>query len=351
MFAAMNVNATNGTACDAFDSDQQKALAGLRGAVGGVCLIVVAIALILFIVGIDRQPCKDFRRRILLFLTASALLYLVVFTMQISAIGKGSIVDDNNIRLCKAIGFLTQYFGWQQLLLVSSITVYMHFYYVQHKDIFGPIPHTDPEVVPIKAKVGEAMLFLTLVLVPVGPAGLGFINDGYGESRGWCWFQSRDDSDCKALLGGILRQIFLWYIWCVVCGIVTLVILFKIIYTMQSHAEHHSGGTTDSIANNFRKREGEGVILLIFLGIFHIVNFIELVGAIISYAVADNLFALWAIYAVLSPLTAAAIPTAFWMVICCCYHEDIKSPCCSNDLDANNLDAGDLQFTQEDTPP
>ena len=199
-------------------------------------------------------------------------------------------------------------------------------FYVHHNDIFD----LGEEVLSkSKARAGEVILYLVLLFVPIIPAALGFIKDGYGETTGWCWFKVRG-SDCQPLVSGILRKLFLWYIWCVICGVVTLGFLCKIICTIRSDANQLSG-TTESLANVFRKREAEGVLLLMYLGVFHAVNFTELAGAIVSYAVSDqnNLFPLWVIYAMLSPFIAAAIPTVYLVIMRCYHREEIRSPRCN----------------------
>ena len=333
----------NVTHCDAFNISERNILSGTRGGTGVLCLIVTGGALILFIY---IQSWKTFRHRILLFLTVSTVIYLFFFILQVSAIWRETIGADIHAKLCKTIGFFIQYFGWQQLLLVSSITVYLYFYHVRHNDIFGP--RRQGEGVP-KAKLGEAFLYAILLLVPLIPAGLVFINDGYGETRGWCWIRSRD-SDCKPFAEGILRQIFLWYMWCLICGVMTLAFLIKIICVMHSNAIQHSGsGNVDRIAlskEEHDQRKAEDMLLLVFLGIFHVVNLFELVACVISYAVSDNLFALWEIYAILSPVSAALVPNCFMMMLVCSkfYREDIRSAkelwrnCCKHhDPDAEML--------------
>ena len=328
----------NVTHCDAFNVSQRNILSGTRGVTGIFCLIATVIILVLFIY---IQAWKNFRCRILLFLTASTVVDLFFFILQALAIWKETVGKGLHAELCKTIGFFILYFGWQQLLLVSSITVYLYFYYVRHNDIFGP--RRQGEEVPKQAKLGEALLYATLLLVPLIPAGLVFINDGYGETRGWCWIRSRD-SDCKPFVEGVLQQIFLWYMWCVICGVVTLAFLIKIICAMRSNAIQHSG-KADRIAEEYNRRKAELVLLLVYLGMFHVVNFIELVACIISYTVPDNLFALWEIYAVLSPVSTTAIPLGFSMVVCCCHRDEIRSAksawssclCGEKDLDADSL--------------
>ena len=309
----------NGTANCTFTKTELTWLSGTRGVAGTVCLTLTLLVLILFAC---IKPAKNFRLRILLFLTVSTFFYLLFITMQATMFWE-DVISDYTI-LCEVIAFFILYFGWQELLLVSSITVYLYFYFVRFNDIFGA--RRQGEAVPKMARVGEVVLFLILLLVPIIPAGLGFIQDGYGETRGWCWIKSLN-SDCMPFLEGILRQVFLWYLWCVLCGIVTLVFLFKIVYTMRSNAKQHSG-KADRLAKEFRKKEGEAVLLLIYLGIFHVLNFVELVGSTISYTVSDSLFPLWVIYAVLSPVSAAAIPTAFLVVMWCCYRDTIHTACC-----------------------
>ena len=323
--AAVVNDAVNNITSRPFTETEVKWLSGVRGVAGSVCLVL--ILLILLFICIQPAYTKNFRLRILLFLIVSTFFHLIFFTMQSSVIWKNQI--SSYTILCEVIAFFILYFGWQELLLVSSITVYLYFYFVRLNDIFGA--RRRGEAVPKMARVGEVALFLILLLVPIIPAGLGFIMDGYGETGGWCWIRSRGSgSDC-VLLGGILRQVFLWYFWCVLCGIVTLAFLFKIVYTMRSNAKQHSGNA-DRLAKEFRRREREGLLLLIYLGIFHAVNFLKLVTI-------SDLFPLWLIYAVLSPVSATIIPIAFLVAVCCFYNKKNHSTCCRcNCKDFHNRD-------------
>ena len=326
MAAVMN-DTVNQSYCDAFDVNQRKVMSVTRGGAGILCLIPTVIALALFIY---IQAWKNFRRRILLFLTASTILYLIFFILQTTAVWKEDI-GEPYARLCTAIGFSIQYFGWQQLLLVSSIAVYFYFYRVRLKDIFGP--RRRGEQVPVQVKLREAGLFVTLLLVPFVPAGLGLIKDGYGETRGWCWIRSLN-SDCEPSVEGILRQIFLWYMWCVFCGALTLVFLIKVTCAMHGNANQH-GGKADALAKEYKEKKVENVLLLIYIGVFNVVNVFELVACIISFAVSDYqlLFVVWEIYAVLSPISVALIPNAFMMMVVCCENvgsaKEAWKTCCS----------------------
>ena len=155
------------THCDTLNVSQRNMLSGTISVTGIFCLIATVIILVLFIY---IQAWKNFRRRILLFLTASTVVDLFFFILQALAIWKETVGESLHAELCKTIGFFILYFGWQQLLLVSSITVYLYFYYVRHNDIFGP-GRQGEEGVP-KAKLGEALLYVILLLVPLIPAGL-----------------------------------------------------------------------------------------------------------------------------------------------------------------------------------
>ena len=123
------------THCDTFNVSQRNMLSGTISVTGIFCLIATVIILVLFIY---IQAWKNFRRRILLFLTASTVVDLFFFILQALAIWKETVGESLHAELCKTIGFFIVYFGWQQLLLVSFITVYLYFYYVRHNDIFGP---------------------------------------------------------------------------------------------------------------------------------------------------------------------------------------------------------------------
>ena len=66
--AAMMNDTVNQTYCNVYDADQRKVMSFTRGGAGILCLILTVIVLVLFVY---IQAWKNFRRRILLLLTAS----------------------------------------------------------------------------------------------------------------------------------------------------------------------------------------------------------------------------------------------------------------------------------------
>ena len=123
--AAVVNDAVNNITSRPFTETEVKWLSGVRGVAGSVCLVL--ILLILLFICIQPAYTKNFRLRILLFLIVSTFFHLIFFTMQSSVIWKNQI--SSYTILCEVIAFFILYFGWQELLLVSSITVYLYFYF------------------------------------------------------------------------------------------------------------------------------------------------------------------------------------------------------------------------------
>ena len=303
MSTAMNVTATNdtatnGTVCDEFDPGQQKALSAIRGASGIICLILTAIVLFVFVCGNrlcgDHAPCKNFRRRLVLFITISTIFFLIFFILQLSVYLKET-AGENHKSLCKAIGFFIQYFGWQELGLVSTITVYFFYIFVMNG--------TTDEESPVKC--AEIILYIALIIFPAVPAGLVFINNGYGETRGWCWIRLYN-SDCTSIHDGIVGQMLGWYFWCMLCGVGTILVF---ILAMCCNAKN----PTQRAANK------ELQLLLSYPFIFLAVNAFELASWIVTYTISDNLpiGIFWGFYAALSPVSAAVIPITFAILYIC----------------------------------
>ena len=132
MAAAADSAVNNTTACNPFTQTELTWLSGARGVAGSVCLLLTILVLLLFIC-IQPMYTKNFRLRILLFLMVSTFFHLIFFTMQATKIWKDQI--SCYTILCEVIAFFILYFGWQELLLVSSITVYLYFYFVRRRDL------------------------------------------------------------------------------------------------------------------------------------------------------------------------------------------------------------------------
>lgn len=290
-------NGTNDTVCDEYNPYQQKVLSILRCVTGAVCLLPTALVLIAFLCSrrpwlCGDSPCKNFRRRLVLFITVSTLLYLILFIAQISVYVKYEY--DRGVGhkgLCQAIGFFIQYFGWQELLLVSFITIYLFRNHI--KD--------DGEVNPTTCM--ECAMYIALVIFPFIPAALGFAA-GYGESQGWCWIRLYN-SDCTKTIVG---QVLLWYIEFIFCGF-GMIVLFIVAMRCIAKRKRDSGTAVNK----------EVFLLLYYSGIFLVVNLFEFVSWMVAYHVSDNqpIFILWVFYAILSPVSAAAIPIAFAILYCC----------------------------------
>ena len=283
---------------DLTDSEFRK-LPLARGVTAAVCLLLCIITFVFVIV---TKTYKTTLQRLFLYLTLSTVAYLAVIAVHIEHYFN---FKSPLVRLCKAIGFFDEYTGSVQLLYTLEITLLL-FYKVFNKlyHIREKLQWHVLETPQFKFCV-QAVLFLVPWMVPPLIDIIPFFVTPYGETGPWCWIRTLN-KDCTENRAGFWEQLGLWYIPFGLVGVCSLgfVIFMAIVFSIW-RCEFET-----QRVRGLKTILAETLLLMCFLIAYCILCAIELTGRVIATK-NNNIFGVWMMYAMATPLSAVIIPIAF----------------------------------------
>ena len=283
--------------CTNFTDSEFRQLPLARGVTAAICLLLCIITLLLIII---TKTYKSTLQRLFLYLTLSTVAYLAVLALHIEHYFN---FKSPNIMLCKAIGFLDEYTGSVQLLYTLEITLLL-FYKVSDKlyHIRERLHCRKPQSCRRLCK--QAILFFIPWTVPILFDVIPFFNIPYSETGPWCGIRTLNDN-CSEIRSGLWEQLGIWYIPFGLVGVISLgfIIFMTIVLSIWicKFESQRIRGLKTILA--------ETLLLMGFLVAYCILCAIELTGRII--ATKKNIFGVWMMYAISTPLSAVIIPIAF----------------------------------------
>lgn len=172
--------------CSGFTDEQIMAVALASGITAGFCgailLLVLVTLLILAIRPRSRdRMCKSVDKRLTIWLTAVTVLAELFLALSLVY-----YFNPSNMAFCKADGFLTQYFGFVQLLFTLWISLTL-FFEVCKAMCALKLDCMDKTCCGCKIKIAlEVGLYFAMFIVPAIMA-IPFTTDSYGPIGPWCW--------------------------------------------------------------------------------------------------------------------------------------------------------------------
>ena len=161
----------------------------------------------------------------------------------------------------------------------------------------------------------EAMLCIASILLPWTVIWVPFLSkqgSRYGVSGPWCWIQNKDPITCEEVPRSILEQVLLWYApFGLIAFISLLCIIFVLVFFCYLRI-HHS-----LLEKQTRAAIKEILLLLAFLMIFCVVWLIENVIYGILNVPHINVFTLWMVYAIITPIGGIVVPIGFFVYLFC----------------------------------
>lgn len=198
------------------------------------------------------------------------------------------------IHLCEGIGLANQYTGSVQLFFTIGVSVYFTYHSVRFCCY-----KTHLEVSVKVKRVMELSLVAVALLAPVLYAWLPYIAVPYGETGPWCWIQTVD-RNCHKIQGALWEQMGMWYI---PLGIAALTALLSIILFLLGLCVYFP-----HFQRRRRQKKVESCVLILFLSAYCVLSLIEFVSHIVSVNRKHDIFAVWALYAVSTPLSVVSLP-------------------------------------------
>jgi len=191
------LNLTNKT-CFSFSKKNFEAVIGTKTGVAGLVAIACCAAVLL----IDFfKAYKRFVHQLTLYLAIAALIYSIIFALQILPVeARCGVVMVRSEQLCTALGFLVEYAAWVMLQFMSWITIHLFVLAVFQRSYKS-----------CKYEVGGVIIcHVSPLLFSVVP----FINFGHGTMYGlagaWCWIRVTGES-YQPYEEGLIEQFTLWY--------------------------------------------------------------------------------------------------------------------------------------------
>jgi len=313
-----------------------------RGVTSIICFLLCLLALVFEVVYICHQKRTNTLQRLYLYLTVSTVFYTGILSLHI----EHGFRYEGQDGFCTAIAVLDQFTGSIQLILTLGITLILFYKVIACFEFFAKVktrfkPHGGLK----RQQIGyilEVVLCATSIILPWFVIWIPFLSTtgstyGAGTSP-WCWIESKDPTTCEQLERGMLEQILLWYVpfglvaIISVCCIVSILIFFCYLRSYKSILK----AQTQALIRDM-------ILLLVFLVFFCTVWLIETIIRIIINAAAfpdKDIFALWMVYAIITPVGGISVPLGFFFYFSCSKVSKLVS---SNRSDITVLEYSEIQ--------
>ena len=316
--------------CSGFTDEQITAVALVRGITAGICGVVLLIVfVVLTILAILRKTRARVYgtvvKRLTTWLTANTVLYELTLALSLVY-----YFNPSNVTFCVADGFLIQYAGSVQVLLTLSLSFTVFF-----KVCKVTAPWKPAVIAALQKKVNkieftccgcrinklEAVFFVSVFLLPSLFGWIPFVTNSYGSTGPWCWIRSKE-KNCTQNAIGQAEQIALWDVPFGLMALLTLVLFIAALCLLCCAAKNTKLqrlidiGITDSVFS------------LSILAIMFVLCVLEVVSRTYSFQHHD--VAVWAVYAVSTPLGRAFIPLALLVAIHLPLSSTITRRCCKH---------------------
>ena len=273
---------TNNT-CFAFSKGEFEAVIWIKTSIASLSVVACSLAVLLIVfLGVY----KKFAHRLTLYLNMAALVYSLVFALQVIPVENhcGYVVVRIE-KLCTALGFLVEYSAWVMLLSMGWITLHLFLLGVFHKHLKS----WRYEMVGLILVLVCPLLFAVVPLIDFKNGSM------YGLAGTWCWIKIADEN-CHPHIDGKVEQFLLWYIpliFLVLANFLAMVIMVVVLYKRMRVEPH---GMT-ALQQKYEKVLRESIPLLFFPVFFNIICCLAFANRV-YYVVTENTnFALWMAHA------------------------------------------------------
>lgn len=293
-----------------FTKDEIKTI-GITQA-GAACFSMMSsILVIIFIVALKKY--KKITQRLVMYLNISIFFNSTSFIIR----GIGYDVIENK-PLCTAAGYYGQLTAG--FILASIWCIIIEIVYNACKQKHG-------------GKLLECVYLVLIFIVPPVTGTIPFIENGYGNSRAWCWIRGKDEDGEKFIFGLVLQYV-LWYIPLYILIIVGGAVYFIGIIAISVKIKRH-----DSRYSSDGSVEGQKLLLKElhqfrwYPVIYFFINLVPLANRVYDIFNDKPLVELWIASGAVEGLQGVIVAVLFcmessmrrWILLklCCC-----SSNCC-----------------------
>ena len=250
----------------------------------------VAIMLVVFL-----KAYKRFVHRLAFYFSITALFTSISCVLEILPVREvhSRAVVMNKI-LCKASGFLDEYFVWVILILMCWVSLHLFILAVFKRSY-----------TTAKYEIGGVLASLTIPLlisiVPFIPFKNGPL---YGLSGAWCWIKLTNET-CHQYRDGMIEQFTLWY------GPVIFFVTLNFLAMLVVVCVLCKGATGSQLQDKYKEALKETMPLLFYPIIYSIVYGIAFANRILYAVTKKTNVPLWVAHATAEPCLSLLIPLAF----------------------------------------
>ncbi len=283
--------------CFKFSKNQFDAVIWTKTSVSSLSAVACCLAIFLIVF---LRAYKRFVHRLTLYLAIAALIYSLVFALQVLPVDDRCdhvIVTDE--RLCLALGFLVQYSAWVMLLFMCWITLHLFLLGVMHinwkswRYEFGGmvLAHTCP------------VLFAVIPFVDFGNGTM------YGLAGAWCWIKVSDDH-CRPYTDGTAEQFALWYAPLMILVVVNFLAMLVLIVVLYKGSRARADNLPH-LQQQYKDALKEAIPLLFYPIFFNVLCCMAFANRVYYAATEKTNFVLWMAHAIADPSLPLFMPLAF----------------------------------------
>ena len=289
--------------CSGFSDEQITTIVLTRGIMAALCCAVLFTVLILLATCAKcsfEKVCGTVVKRLVVGLTVATLLYQLF--LAIPEIKGG---------FCQVDGFLEQYFGSIMIYFILTISLVLFSKVIKGtkkisrkiQEFFTKAKNSNLECCNWKINKFEIALYISILILPLLHQWIPFATHSYGPFAAWCWIR-KYEKNCSFHRLGMVERIALWAFPFML--VTTLMFAFLITsLCLIGYAK----------VKKIIEGKVQAIIYDSLLSLSLVFGFCALQGIVYSFALTEDSFVFWILYALLLPLANTFIPLALLITI------------------------------------
>jgi len=273
-------------------------------AAAGTLSCVVCIATVTLIVVL--KSYHRFVHRLSLYMAIAGFFFALVMALQGLPVNLDS--DVVSLRpgwksICIIIGFLAQYTGWVQIVLIAWVSPYA----------FDLSKHNGSGLV----RNSEMACIVVCAALPLFISLFPFIDGMYGLVGAWCWIKATRDHSCHESSTGVGFQIGLFYAPVMLLVLLNLCMIVVVLFSFCTmFMPNHQSKRNRRLWDNSKEQHKRAIVLLIYPAFYSIGRIFEIASQIyyLGNTLQNNLRPsswLLIMHAILPPLIPVVVPFSF----------------------------------------
>ncbi len=259
----------SGDCFEMFSQPKYIALLAVRNGLSFIscCILLCVIGVIMLF-----RKYLFMSQRLVMYLAMSSAIFSLIQVINFDA--HTANMNENNLKYCVVIGFLTQVTVWWEILATTCIMI----------DIFLKA------VFQVSTEKLEKFYVIFLILAPLLFSWIPFIQGHYGPAGLYCWIRDRDLEDCMLSDFGNWLRFSIYYIplYTIMTILISLVVISLLIVNWRKRKWVGEYSPQSSLVHEMIENEIKPLLWYPF--IFVLINIIPLIRRVYSVHDTDDTF-------------------------------------------------------------